>query len=65
MAQQNKVAVNLAQDFTDAQQAQGRANIGASQISYNSTVTDMTVTKEVVRPYMNTKYDDVVGVETH
>lgn len=26
----NKVAVNLAQDFTDAQKAQGRANIGAA-----------------------------------
>lgn len=61
MAQQNKVAVNLAQDFTDEQKAQGRQNIGASQISYNSTVTDMTVTKEVVRPYMNTKYSATIG----
>lgn len=61
MAQQNKVAVNLAQDFTDAQQAQGRANIGASQISYDNAVTDMTVTKEIVRPYMNTKYTATVG----
>lgn len=61
MAQQNKVAVNLAQDFTDAQQAQGRANIGASQISYDNAVTDMTVTKEIVRPYMNTKYSATLG----
>ena len=30
MSQMNKVAVNLAQDFTDAQKAQGRANIGAA-----------------------------------
>ena len=61
MAQQNKVAVNLAQDFTDAQQAQGRTNIGASQIKYDNAVTDMTVTKEVVRPYMNTKYSATIG----
>ena len=61
MSQQNKVAVNLAQDFTDAQKAQGRSNIGASQISYDNAVTDMTVKKEVVRPYMNTKYTATVG----
>ncbi len=61
MAQQNKVAVNLAQDFTDEQKLQGRQNIGASQISYNSTVTDMTVSKEIVRPYMNTKYSATIG----
>lgn len=29
MSKQNKVAVNLAQDFTDAEKAQARANIGA------------------------------------
>ncbi|WP_294241639.1 hypothetical protein [Pseudobutyrivibrio sp.] len=61
MAQQNKVAVNLAQDFTDTQKLQGRQNIGASQISYDNTVTDMTVTKEIVRPYMNTKYSATIG----
>lgn len=61
MAQQNKVAVNLPQDFTDAQKAQARQNIDASQISYDSTVTDMTVTKEIVRPYMNTKYSATIG----
>lgn len=61
MAQQNKVAVNLAQDFTDAQKAQARANIGASQVSYDNVVTDMTVTKEIVRPYMNTKYTATIG----
>ena len=64
MAQQNKVAVNLAQDFTDAQQAQGRANIGASQVKYDNAVTDMTVTKEIVRPYMNTKYTATVGSDS-
>lgn len=62
--QQNKVAVNLAQDFTDEQKAQGRQNIGASQISYNNAVTDMTVTKEIVRPYMNTKYSITIGSDT-
>lgn len=61
MAQQNKVAVNLAQDFTDEQKLQGRQNIGASQVSYNNAVTDMTVTKEVIRPYMNTKYSATLG----
>lgn len=61
MAKQNKVAVNLAQDFTDEEKLQARANIGASQISYDNVVTDMTVTKEVVRPYMNTKYTTTVG----
>ena len=61
MSKQNKVAVNLVQDFTDAEKAQGRQNIGASQISYDSTITDMTVTKEIVRPYMNTKYSVTIG----
>lgn len=64
MAKQNKVAVNLAQDFTDTEKAQARANIGASQISYDSAVTDMTVTKEIVRPYMNTKYTATVGSDS-
>lgn len=61
MSKQNKVAVNLEQDFTDAEKAQARTNIGASQVKYDNTVTDMTVTKEVVRPYMNTKYTATVG----
>ena len=64
MAKQNKVAVNLAQDFTDSEKAQARANIGASQISYDSSVTDMTVTKEIVRPYMNVKYTATVGSDS-
>ena len=58
---QNKVAVNLNQDFTTEEQAQARNNIGASQITYDNAVTDMTVSKEVVRPYMNTKYTATVG----
>lgn len=61
MAKQNKVAVNLAQDFTDEEKLQARANIGASQISYDNAVTDMTVTKEIIRPTMNTKYTATIG----
>ena len=61
MAKQNKVAVNLAQDFTETEKAQARANIGASQITYDSSLSDMTITKEMVRPYMNIKYTATVG----
>lgn len=38
MSQMNKVAVNLAQDFTDAQKAQGRANIGAASADNIRTI---------------------------
>jgi hypothetical protein len=61
MSASNKVIVNQAQDFNDTQKAQGRTNIGASQIKYDNALTDMTVTKEIVRPYMNTKYTATVG----
>lgn len=61
MSKQNKVATNLQQDFTDAEKLQARQNIGASQISYDNALTDMTVTKEIVRPGMNTKYTATVG----
>ena len=61
MSKQNKVATNLQQDFTDAEKLQARQNIGASQISYDNALTDMTVTKEIVRPSMNTKYTATVG----
>lgn len=61
MSKMNKVAVNLNQDFTEEEQTTARNNIGASKISYDNAVTDMTVTKEVVRPYMNTKYTATVG----
>lgn len=40
MAQQNKVAVNLAQDFTDEQKAQARANIGAGTANVHIITTD-------------------------
>ena len=56
-----KVAVNLNQDFSLKEMARARNNIGASQISYDNAVTDMTVSKEVVSPYMNTKYTATVG----
>ena len=61
MSKMNKVAVNLNQDFTEEEQTTARNNIGASQISYDNAVTDMTVSKEVIRPYMNTKYTATVG----
>ena len=61
MSKQNKVAVNLNQDFTEQEMTTARNNIGASKISYDNSVTDMTVSKEVVRPYMNTKYTATVG----
>lgn len=67
MAKMNKVCVNIDQSdannggFSDNEKAQARKNIGASQISYDNSVTDMTVTKEIVRPYMNTKYSITIG----
>lgn len=70
MAKMNKVCVNLDQSnassggFTDAEKATARTNIGASQINYNNTVTDMTVTKEIIRPYMNTKYAATLGSDS-
>ena len=56
-----KVAVNLNQDFTPEEMTTARNNIGASKISYDNVITDMTVSKEVVRPYMNIKYTATVG----
>ena len=56
-----RVAVNLNQDFTPEEMTTARNNIGASKISYDNVVTDMTVSKEVVRPYMNIKYTATVG----
>lgn len=61
MSKMNKVATNLAQDFTDAEKAQARENISASRISYDNAIADMTITKEVIRPWMNTKYTATVG----
>lgn len=40
MAKQNKVAVNLAQDFTDAEKAQARSNIGAGTANVHIITTD-------------------------
>ena len=61
MSKQMKVCANFNQDFTQEEMTIARNNIGASQISYDNAVTDMTVSKEVVRPYMNTKYTATVG----
>lgn len=44
MAQQNKVAVNLAQDFTDEQKLQGRQNLGVVEVDrtpVNGSATDV------------------------
>lgn len=49
--QQNKVAVNLAQDFTDEQKAQGRQNIGAG--TSNSTIVHDTNTLPPVTTNVN------------
>ena len=63
----NKLCSNIDQSnpeeggFTDEEKAVMRNNIGASQISYDNAVTDMTVTKEIVRPYMTTKYTATIG----
>lgn len=40
MSKQNKVAVNLAQDFTDAEKAQARQNIGAGTANVHIITTD-------------------------
>lgn len=63
MAKINKVLYNIDQtgDTSTTEKSQARANIGASQITYDSSVSDMTITKEIVRPYMNTKYTATVG----
>ena len=61
MAKLNKVCTNIVQDFTDTEKAQARTNISASQIKYDNAVTDMTVMKEIVRPYMNIKYTATIG----
>ncbi len=47
MAKQNKVAVNLAQDFTDAEKAQARQNIGAgtAAIEYSNGALPPTVSE--------------------
>lgn len=61
MAKLNKVCTNIVQDFTDTEKARARTNIDASQIKYDNAVTDMTVMKETVRPYMNIKYTATIG----
>lgn len=63
MANINKVLYNVDQrnDTTSNEKQTARLNIGASQVSYDNSVTDLTITKEIVRPYMNTKYTATVG----
>lgn len=66
MAHINKVCYNVDQtgDTTTEEKKQARDNIGASQISYDNTVTDMAVSKEIIRPYMNTKYSATIGSDS-
>ena len=59
MANKKEVMV-YPQSFSNGEKAIARYNIGASQISYDSTVTDMTVTKEIVTPF-STKYTATLG----
>jgi hypothetical protein len=54
---------NPQSNLTDEQKAQARENIASSQISYNNALTDMSITKEVIRPNMNTKYTATIGDE--
>ena len=63
MANINKVLYNIDQrnDTSSNEKQTARLNIGASQVSYDNSVTDLTITKEIVRPYMNTKYTATVG----
>ena len=44
MPKQNKVVVNLVQDFTEAEKAQARQNIGAASVSDVSDVTEVVRT---------------------
>jgi len=52
---------NPQSNLLDEQKEQARENIASSQITYNNVLTDMSITKEVIRPYMNTKYTASVG----
>lgn len=56
MAKQNKVAVNLAQDFTDTEKAQARQNIGAA------ASTDIPSTVTVDRTNINGNTVDVDSI---
>ena len=47
-----RVAVNLNQDFTPEEMTTALNIIFVSKITYDNVVTDMTVSKEVVSPYM-------------
>ncbi len=74
MSKMNKVAVNLAQDFTDAEKAQARANIGAgtsnTTIVHDSNtlppvitnVNQMTIFNDG-RTKFDTKYNGVIPSE--
>lgn len=60
MSRQNKVAVNLAQDFTDAEKLQARTNIGAGTGNSNSKIVHDSNTLPPVTTNVNqlTIFDD-------
>lgn len=47
MDKQTKVAVNLQQDFTEAEKAQGRANLGLATVASTGDYRDLTHTPEI------------------
>lgn len=63
----NKLCSNVDQSnpdqggFTEEEKQTMRNNIDASQIKYNNALADMSITTEMIRPYMNTKYSASVG----
>lgn len=69
MAKQNKVAVNLAQDFTDAEKAQARQNIGAAASADVTNKSEIkvyegtsTVHKNLMTIYEDSQTGDMAGV---
>lgn len=47
MDKQTKLAVNLQQDFTEAEKAQGRANLGLAQVASTGSYNDLVNTPEI------------------
>ena len=47
MDKQTKLAVNLQQDFTEAEKAQGRANLGLAQVASTGSYNDLSNTPAI------------------
>lgn len=47
MDKQTKLAVNLQQDFTEAEKAQGRSNLGLAQVASTGSYNDLVNTPEI------------------